>query len=159
MEAICRGPPSFQTVEALREERPVAEAVNFMVQALSELKRAFARLAISLDIAIPDPLWRGSLDSLTGRQLKWVYPASADDDEFLKRATFASTLVIDVLQPASLRRLLGAIDERLYENNEVPPKPLGSRNLLQRVTLVAVLIENFQPDIAAIPMLVIQAEG
>jgi hypothetical protein len=32
-----------------------------------------------------------SLDSLAGRQLKWVYPTSADDNEFLKRATLACT--------------------------------------------------------------------
>ena len=58
-----------------------------------------------------------------------------------------------------LRRLLAAIDDKLHENNENPPKPLGSRNLLRRVTLVAALIENFKPNMTAIPALVMQAEG
>ena len=152
-------PPSSESVAVLREEQTVPTAVNSMVQGLCELNTAFARLATSLGKTIPDPLWRGSLDSLAGRQLKWVYPVSAGEDEFLKRATLVSTLVIDALEPALLRRLLGAIDERLHQNNEVPPKTLGSRNLLQRVTLVALLIENFRPDTVAIPILVMQAEG
>jgi hypothetical protein len=44
-------------------------------------------------------------------------------------------------------------------NDETPPRPLGSRNLLQRVTLFAALIEEFRPDISAIPILIINAEG
>jgi hypothetical protein len=40
----------------------------------------------------------------------------------------------------------------------VPPNTLSSRDLLQRVTLIAVLIQNFQPDLAEIPTLVMQAE-
>jgi hypothetical protein len=152
-------PPRFETVAALREEQTVAAAVNSVAQALSELNTSFRSLAVSLGIAIPEPLWSGSLDSLAGRQLKWVYPASAGDDEFLKRATLASTLVLEALKPVSLRRLVAAIDEKLHQNNEDPPKPLGSRNLLQRVTVVAVLIENVRANVAAIPILVMQAEG
>lgn len=58
-----------------------------------------------------------------------------------------------------MRKLLAAIDESLHQSNDVPPKSLSSRNLLQRVTLVAILIENFQADLAEIPTLVRQAEG
>jgi hypothetical protein len=123
------------------------------------LNDAFARFANSIGVAIPNPIWRGSVDSLAGRQLKWVYPAAADDDEFLKRATLASTLVVDSLDPASLRKLLNAVGKDLHMNDESPPRPLGSRNLLQRVTLIALLIETIQPSIVAIPMLVKQAEG
>ena len=120
---------------------------------------ASAGFATSLGIAIPDLLWRGALDSLAGRQLKWIYPVSAHDDEFLKRATLASTLVIEALQPASMRRLLAAIDDQLYQTNDDPPRSLAARNLLQRLALVAALIENFQPDIREIPLLVMQAES
>jgi hypothetical protein len=152
-------PPSQETAAVLREERTVAAAVNSVVKALHELNGAFVTLALSLAVANPDAPWRGSLDSLAGRQLKWVYPTTADDDEFLKRATLISTLVLDALAPVSLRKLLAAMNQKLHMNDETPPRPLGSRNLLQRVTLIAALIEDFRPDMATIPMLVMQAEG
>ena len=151
--------PSPETAEALRHEQTVPEAVNSLVKALHTLNAAYAGLAASLGVGTLDPLWHGSLDSLAGRQLKWVYTATADDDEFLKRATLVSTLVIEALQPASLRKLLSAVGGNLHMNDENPPRPLGSRNLLQRLTLIAVLIENFRTDIAGIPMLVRRAEG
>lgn len=152
-------PPSPQTAEVLRQEESIPDAVNSLVGALDTLNITFAALATSLEVSIPEPLWRGSLASLAGRQLKWGYPASADDDEFLKRMTLASTLVIEGLEPTSLRKLMSAMDSGLPMNDEKPPRPLGSRNLLQRLTLIAVLIETLQPDLAAIPMLVKQAEG
>ena len=34
----------------------------------------------------------------------------------------------------------------LHQNNENPPSRLGSRRFLERVTLIAVLIENLRPD-------------
>lgn len=152
-------PPSPETAAALRAEQIIAAAVNSVVEALSRLNINFAAMAASLGVAIPGALWRGSLDSLAGRQLKWVYPAAAGDDEFLKRATLASTLALDALEPAPLRRLLARIGEKLPMNDDTPPRPLGSRNLLQRVTLIAALIEDFQPELTAIPTLVVQAEG
>src|SRR5271166_1985664 len=152
-------PPSSETVAVLKQEQTVADAVNSLVQSLVGLNRAFARLASSLGMDIPEPLWSGSLESLAGRQLKWVYPASADDSEFLKRATLASTLVIEALKPKLLRKLLQHLDAKLHQNNVDPPGPLGSRRLLERVTLVAVLIENLRPDMTQIPILVRRAEG
>jgi hypothetical protein len=68
-----------------------------LIQEIGGLNRAFAGLGASLGINIQEPLWSGSLDSEAGRQLKWVYPTSADDSEFLKRATLACTLVLDAL--------------------------------------------------------------
>lgn len=152
-------PPSPETTVALRQEQSVPDAVNSLVKALDTLNTAFAGMAALLPVTILDPLWRGSLDSLAGRQLKWVYPATADDDEFLKRAMLASTLVIEALDPPSLRKLLSAVGSNLHMNDENPPRSLGSRNLLQRLTLIAVLIEDIQADTAGIPMLVRQAEG
>jgi hypothetical protein len=152
-------PPSPETAKALMQEQSVPDAVNFLVKALNTLNAAFAAMAVSFGVAIREPLWRGSLDSLAGRQLKWVYLATADDDEFLKRSTLVSTLVIESLVGASLRKLLSAMSRNLHMNDENPPRPLGSLKLLQRLTLIAVLIESFQPDIAGIPMLVRQAEG
>lgn len=149
-------PPSLEMARTLREEQTIPAAVNFLVQALGALNDAFACMATSLGSTLPDLLWRGSLDSLAGRQLKWVYPAATADDEFLKRATLASTLVIDGLEPSLLRKLLCALDRNLHMKSS---KPLNSRNLLQRLTLVAVLIEDIRPDILAIPQLVEQAEG
>ena len=152
-------PPSPETTAALREEQTEADAVNSVVQSLGELNAAFAAMSASLGVAISDPPWRGSLDSLAGRHLKWVYPAGAGDDEFLKRATLTSTLVLDALEVGPLRKLLRAVDSKLHMNNDTPPRPLASRKLLERVTLIAALFEDMQPDITAIPILVMQAEG
>lgn len=152
-------PPNPETIDALREEQTVPDAVNALVRALQGLNGAFANLADAMDVAVPDPLWLGSLDSLAGRQLKWVYPVAADDDEFLKRATLVSTLVLDELALESLRTLAKAIGAKLHLNYGKRPQPLGSRNLLQRVTLIAVLIGDFKADISGISTLVKQAEG
>jgi hypothetical protein len=110
-------------------------------------------------IEIETPLWNGSLESLAGRQLKWFYSSNADDDEFLKRATLLSTLVIDELQVPSLRKLLNAIGVNLDKTFEKNSKTLGSRNLLQRLTLIAGLIEDFQPRFEEVPTLIKQAEN
>jgi hypothetical protein len=141
------------------QELPIPEAVNSLVSTLNRINVAFADMAASFGVTIADPLWRGSIDSLAGRQLKWVYPATADDDEFIKRATLASTLFLDGLQPASLRKLLNAVGKNLHESFEKSHKPLGSRNLVQRVTLIALLVETIQSRMAQLPRLVRQAES
>lgn len=151
-------PPSPETAATLLQEQSVPDAVNSLVKELRLLNHSFAAMGNSLGVANLDPLWDGSLDSLAGRWLKWVYPATADDDEFLKRATLISTLVIEALKPAPLRRLLCEIAGDLHQDLANPPKSLGSRNLLQRLTLVATLISDLQPDVAEVPVLVRQAE-
>lgn len=152
-------PPSADTVRGLTQETPIPKAVNSLVESLNGLNSVFAELADLLGATISEPLWRGSLDSLAGRQLKWVYPATAGDDEFLKRATLASTLFLDGLLSSSMRSLLNALDKNLHQNFEKPPQSLGSRNLLRRVTLVALLMERLQPDWKELPLLLQQAEG
>jgi hypothetical protein len=146
-------------LKALVQERAVPEAVNSVARALAALNAAFAYMAIAVRVSISDTPWRGSLDSLAGRQLKWVYPATVSDDEFLKRAALASTLFLDGLQTAPMRLLLAAIGKNLHQTFENPPQSLGSRNLLQRTALVALLIEDFQPDLQEITKLIQQAEG
>jgi len=146
-------------VKSLREEQTIPEAVNALVQELRDLNGAFISMAAAVGLPEPEKPWDGSLDSLAARQLKWVYWSNADDDEFLKRATLLSTFVIDGLDSTSLRRLLNTMGGNLHLNEGNPPSPLGSRNLLQRVALVAVLLENFRVDVVAVPTLVLQAEG
>lgn len=92
-------PPSPETAKSLAQEMTIPYAVNSLVNALHRLNAAFEEMAASLGVLIAEPLWRGSLDSLAGRQLKWIYPATADDDEFIKRATLASTLFWMVCSP------------------------------------------------------------
>ena len=152
-------PPSRETLQAIRQEETVPDTVNSLVSALHALNSFFAELAVSLTTTVEKPLWSGSLDSLAGRQLKWVYPATADDDEFLKRATLASTLVIEAIESAALRKLLRAMGSNLDMNYENPPRSLGPRNLLQRLTLITVLIEKLGPKMAELPTLIMQAEG
>jgi len=152
-------PPGAETVRALVQEPEIPETVNSVVNALERLSAVFAGLASAIGVTLPEPLWRGSLDSLAARQLKWVYPARADNDEFLKRATLASTLVIDGLQPPSMRALVRAFGASLHQTFDKDPKPLGSRTLLQRVTLLARIVERLQPGLKELPLLVQQAEG
>jgi hypothetical protein len=151
--------PSLEAVRAIVQEVRISDAVNAVVEALRGLSAIFADFAELLGSQIKKLLWDGSVESLACRQMKWTYPATADDDEFLKRATLASTLVLDGFVPASLTKLLRSIGDHLHENYEKPPKPLGSRNLLQRLTLIAILIDVFRPDRATIPDLVSHAEG
>ena len=151
-------PPSSETSRALTQELAVPTAVNSLVEALERLNGAFSHMAGAFRVGGNiDPLWRGSLDSLAGRQLKWIYPATADDDEFLKRATLASTLFLEGLYPPSLRTLLRAVSENLHQSSE--NKPLGSRNLSQRVTLMALLVRTFEPQKAELPTLLMHAEA
>lgn len=152
-------PPSADTVAALRQETVIPKAVNDLLYALNHMNDTFSRLAIALGVTLPEPLWRGSLDSLAGHQLKWVYPATANDDEFLKRATLTSTLFLDGLLPTSMRTLLGALDKSLHQTFDKAAQPLGSRNLLQRMALMARVIDRVQPALTDIPLLLRQAEG
>ncbi len=152
-------PPSRETVRVIVQEVRIPDAVNAVVEALHALNTIFADVALLLGVRIRNPLWGGSVESLAGHQLKWTYLAAADDAEFLKRATLASTLFLDGLRTASLINILRSIGSHLHENDQNPPRPLGSRKLLQRLTLIAVLIEVFRPDRAVIPDLVSNAEG
>src|ERR1043166_545462 len=152
-------PPSQQTLQDIISEQAIPDAVNLVVDALHELNHKVAALADSLVISTEGIVWSASADSLAGRQLKWVYPVTADDDEFLKRATLLSTLVIEGFESSVLRKLLKNIGDALHLNNDNPPRSLGSRNLIQRLTLISILIEKLKPEIEEIPLLVKQAEG
>jgi hypothetical protein len=152
-------PPSTDSVKALVQEPEIPEVVNSIVTALEQVNAVFANLASAAGVALADPPWQGSLDSLAARQLKWVYPATADEDEFLKRATLASTLVLDGLQPSTMRVLAQAFGSGLHQSFEKNPQALGSRTLLQRVTLIARIVERLEPNLNELPILVRQAEG
>lgn len=152
-------PPSSETIRVFGEEQTVPDAINALVSELNELNMAFEYFAYVMNAEASNPLWDGSLTSLAARQLKWVYPTAANDDEFLTRATLLSTLVIDGLKPKSLRVLLRAIGEDLHLTCDGQGQSLSSRNLLQRVALIALLVENIRPAIAEIPTLVRQLEG
>jgi hypothetical protein len=151
--------PSADSVRSMLQETPIPDAVNSLVRTLDRLNATFAQMAEAAGVTISDPLWRGSLDSLAGRQLKWVYPATAGDDEFIKRATLASTLFLDGLQSPSLRRFLGEVGKKMHESFEKAGTTLGSRRLLQRTTLVSALIETIQPKWIKLPSLVKRVEG
>lgn len=151
--------PSHETLKVITEEVKIPEAVNNVLRALHRLNRKYTILAAALSAPVNGDPWRGSHDSLACRQLKWVYLATASDDEFLKRATLASTLFLDGLYVPSLRDLLVAVGKNLHQNYEKPPKALGSRKLLQRLALIALLIEEIKPDLSELPSLVQRAES
>ena len=150
-------PPSQETRDSLSEEQSIPEAVNSLSEQLNALNASFTRFADVMEVEISGPLWNDSLESLADSQLKWVYPTNADDDEFLKRATLLSTLIIDGLVQKSLRKLLQTWDKDLHLGDQ--RQTLRSRKLVERVTLIGMLIEKFQPARAEIPELVKQAEG
>lgn len=152
-------PPSSESFQVLASEKSIQEAVNDLASALTELNSSFLDLSRCFGVHEAKTLWTGSLDSLAGRQLKWVYPVAADDDEFLKRTTLLSTFVLEELGAKPLRRLLGRIDSTLEMNDEEPPKPLGSRKLLQRLVLSAILLDEMNPEMEALCSLVLSAEG
>ena len=107
------------------------------MRALNRLNAAFAKMAALLGVTIVDPLWHGSLDSLAGRQLKWVYPATAGDDEFIKESDARLNSILGwpairvIAQVTQCRR-----QKTARELRQVTPT-LGSRKLLQRATLIA----------------------
>jgi len=152
-------PPSIETEKALAEEVPIPKAIGGLRDALSDLNEAFARLGDALSVRSDgETVWEGSLESLAGGQLQWVYPSSADDSEFLTRTTLLSTFVIEGLNAPLLRRTLKAIPGDLHMTNDHPPGPLGSRNLLQRTTLVAMLLVDMDADVRSLHELLNQAE-
>jgi hypothetical protein len=58
-----------------------------------------------------------------------------------------------------LRKLLNAVGRKLHESSDKSPTTLGSRKLLQRVTLIAQLVAALQPKKTKLPLLLKQAEG
>lgn len=133
--------------------------INSLLRALEQMNAAFSEMANGIGLTPSTPLWRGSLDSLAGRQLKWVYPASAGDDEFIKRATLASTLFLDGLQSSPMRQFLNVFGKSFHESFDKARSPLGSRRLLQRTALAAAVIAVIQPKLSKVPSLVKAAEG
>lgn len=152
-------PPSQDSLRAILQETPIPKAVNSLVYALNRLNAMYSEMMTAIGATSSPPLWHGSLDSLAGRQLKWVYPASAGDDEFIKRATLASTLFLDGLQSPPMRQFLNIFGTRFHESFDTGHPTLGSRRLLQRISLSAAIIENIRPKLSKLPALVKIAEG
>lgn len=152
-------PPSSDSLNAILQETPIPKAVNFLVRALDRMNATYSEMAAAIGATSSSQLWSGSLDSFAGRQLKWVYPASAGDDEFIKRATLASTLFLDGLQSPPMRQFLNAFGKQFHETFDKTRSPLGSRKLLQRIALTAVIIASFRPKLSNLPSLVKVAEG
>lgn len=144
--------PTREMIKALEKEMPIPDAVNWVIEQLTELNEAFNRFARAAGAHETGKLWTGSLDSLAGRQLKWIYPATAGDEEFLTRTTLASTLFLDALNSAGLRNLLNAFGGALHQTDD--NKTLGSRNLLQRTALLAQLISAQRPNQGELPSLI-----
>ncbi|MDE2826823.1 MAG: hypothetical protein OXL40_05865 [Bacteroidota bacterium] len=154
-------PPSREDLQVIHEEVPIPSAVNRLVQELTALDSALVEFAEVIEAGIPGPFWSGSKEILRGRQLKLAYPTTAGDQEFVKRATLMSTLVLNGLDSKSLRGLLRAFGKNLHYKNFRKDKgpSLGSRKLLERVTLIAILIKHLQPPKPELFELLEQAEG
>lgn len=148
--------PSDAMATELRGEVEVPAAVDGVMRALQGLNAVAVRLARLGGSASPAALWSGSRDSIAAKQLKWVYTNAATDGEFIKRATLLSTLALDELKPETMRTLIHRYGDRLHEKDD---KPLGSRNLLQRLVVVLRIDDAVAPNRAQVPALVAAAEG
>lgn len=151
-------PPSKGFLNSLHDDRPIPEVVNEVADALCGLNATFVRFAATLGVG-DGKLWDGSLESPAGRRLKWFYPPFASEEHFLERATFASTVVVEGMHNRYLRAVATAVGESLHLNDEKPPRPLGGRKLLERLTLMAAIIAELMPDTAVLPALTLEAEG
>lgn len=149
-------PPSMDTLRAMAEERPIPEAVTALFDELDWLNERVQDFGRVRGVLVDEHPWQGSPESLAGRQLKWVYPVTAHDDEFLKRATLLSTLIFDGIAPAPLRAVLASYSATLHQKGG---KTLGSRNLLQRAALVAAIAKALRPADTEMEELVRCAEG
>lgn len=150
-------PPSHPYVKAIASETTVIEAVNGVLNSLERFASVFSRFATALSTTPDDTVWNGSEHGLAGRQLKRFYPPNASEDEFLKRATLASTLVIEGLNARALRQVAREIGPDFHLGGD--GRPLGSRRLLERITLAACIIESMQPKANAVAELAFLAEG
>lgn len=128
--------PSTAAVKLLREQRTIPEAMRQLDSALTGLNGACGSTQMALGLGGVELLWKGSLESIAGRQLRWVYPSGAGDEEFLKRATLLSTFVIDELHPPIMRTILSALDPKAAKKGGTT---LGSRKLLERLVLLATI--------------------
>lgn len=149
-------PPILETLKTMSEEKPIPKAITELIEELDWLNDRVQDYARVRSLSLDEHPWRGMLDSLAARQLKWVYPVAAHDDEFLKRATLLSTLVIDGLVSSPLRSVLRSYSSSFHEKGG---KTLGSRNLLQRLALTAAVVRTFQPQDSEVENLVLCAES
>jgi hypothetical protein len=152
-------PPDTASLAVIRAETEIPEAVNDVLDSFRRLNEAFLGFCDAAGIAPSSDVWQGSSDGLAARQLKWVYRTGADDDEFLKRATLASTLFLDGLAVPPMREFLSKAGKGLHQSFEKGGGTLSSRNLLQRLTLIAMVLERLRPARADLAALVEQAEG
>jgi hypothetical protein len=152
-------PPDAAAFAALRGEPKLPEVVNDVFDSLQRLNASFRSLGNAAGVSLSADLWQGSLEGLAARQLKWVYRTGANDDEFLKRATLASTLFLDGLTVSPMREFLSSLGAGLHQSFDVARSTLGSRNLLQRATLIAMLLAHLRPNRDDLVQLVENAEG
>jgi hypothetical protein len=152
-------PPDATSLAAIRAEIEIPESVNGVLDSLREMNAAFLDLCDAADVSPVSDVWQGSSDGLAARQLKWVYRTGADDEEFLKRATLASTLFLDGLSVPPMREFLSKVGEGLHQSFDKAGRTLSSRNLLQRLTLTAMLLERLRPTRGDLAALIQQAEG
>lgn len=151
-------PPSDAEIQTVLSEVALPEAVNAVVRSLKRLNRSFSELASAFSKPPSTDLWHGTSESLAERQLKRVYLPTAGDEEFLKRANFASTLFLDALRPSPLRELLRHIHKTLHLKFGSGDS-LASRKLLERLSLATVIIRELQPKLDELPKLIEIAEA
>ncbi len=69
-------PPSQEQVISLQSEQTIPDQVNNLVYSLNTLNNSIKKLSVTFGYEIRTDIWNGTVDSLAGRQLKWVYPTS-----------------------------------------------------------------------------------
>ncbi len=140
----------------MKQETPVPQAVDTFVTALENLSSSFLELPQRVAPEIAGPLW---CDRVEGpkKQLKFVYSDTANEEEFLMRATLASGFVLDGLALAALGGLLEAVDGKLIKSCK--GASLASRKLLERLALLSFVVTKLKPKKDQLLQIICNAEG
>ncbi|HIA53554.1 MAG TPA: hypothetical protein EYN91_15925 [Candidatus Melainabacteria bacterium] len=149
-------PPSADTMSIVANEIPLPKLIKALCDALCSLNRDIKGFSEAFGILDCEPFWQGSEDSIIAKQLKWVYPNSYGDEQFVKRMTFLSNLVTEEFQSNPITAVLSKFESRLTQKDK---KTMTSpRNLLLRMTLIAALIEKFDCSNSEVADLIMDME-
>lgn len=152
-------PPDREALTLAALENPIPDVINELARSLSELNDSFRGLGLALGLPTSENIWQDSADGITAKQLKRVYSDAANDDEFTARLTLLSTYVLEAIKPGALRVFLKSLRPGLDMNEESPSRALGTRKLVERLTIVAAIIHNIMPPREQLADFVEQAEG
>ena len=154
--------PDDRSLQQYLQELPLPKAVNGLLASLQALNGAAIYCEGHFSTPRHGPIWaEDGLDEAISK-LKYVYPDSARDEDFLLRATCLSTVVDGGLRPEALRQVVGTFGSNLHLKNpeKSESNTLGSLKLLERWGLIAAIVHQLSlSKFGKLKSLVIAAES